>query len=157
MQVVDLGLALPLRLLPLLKLPHRQAQVLLHVPLFLQVPPLRHAHLLVEGQHVLGQLLFICIFLFLGGLAALFLIEVFLDLVDVLELDGRICSLLGDLVLFLILFGGLELFNHVPEAHLIIRVHLIGALAPILLLGFLARHRQKAAIVGVSAALRSAL
>ena len=103
--------------------------------------PLSHAHLRVKAEHVLCELLFICIFLFLGGLTALFFIKIFLNLIDVLELDGCVCCLLGDLVLFLVFFGGFELFYHVPEAHLIIRVHFVSALAPDLLLGFLPRHR----------------
>ena len=119
--------------------------------------PLNHTHLRVKAEHVLSELLFICIFLFLGGLTALFLIKIFLNLVDILELDGCVCSLLGDLVLLFILFGRLELFYHVPETHLIIRVHFVCALAPDLLLGFLPRHRQKAAIVCIALLLHSAL
>ena len=140
--MIDFGLLLPLLLLPLFELLHCQTEVLLHVLLSFQMASFSQAHLLIKRQHVLRKLLFVRIALFLHCLAPLTLIQILLDLVNVLKLNRCIGRLLRNLVLLLVLLRALELFYHVPEAHLVVWVHLICSLPPILLLGFGTSHSQ---------------
>ena len=57
-----------------------------------------------------------------------------------------------NLYFFLVLSGAFELFYHIPETHLIVRVHLICAFLANLLLGFHSSHCQHAVVILIGAA-----
>ena len=57
-----------------------------------------------------------------------------------------------NLYFFLVLPGAFELFYHVPETHLIVRVHLICAFLAKLLLGFHSSHCKHAVVILIGAA-----
>ena len=57
-----------------------------------------------------------------------------------------------NLYFFLVLSRAFELFDHVPETHLIVRVHLICAFLANLLLGFHPSHCQHAVVILIGAA-----
>ena len=54
------------------------------------------------------------------------LVKIHLSIVDASEMSCRIFRFLHDVPLFLHLALILELINHIPEGHSIVRVHLIG-------------------------------
>ena len=102
---------------------HRQVHFTLQKAFVIDTCPLLVGYSLLELDCILGHLELVLVLLIEVSHAPLLLIDIPLHIIYLTELLGRVPRLLVDLLLFSVFLIKFVLLDHVPQGHLVVRIH----------------------------------